>query len=34
MSAKRRRPQTYQAEVNGKKVRVTVPGSDDPAEPG
>jgi hypothetical protein len=34
MNAKRRRPETYQAEVNGKKVRVTVPGSDDPAEPG
>jgi len=34
MNAKRKRPQTYEATTNGKKVRVTVPGSDDPAEPG
>ena len=31
MSAKRRRPQMYQAEVNGKKVRVTVPEHQDQA---
>jgi len=29
MSAKRRRPETYEAEVKGKKVRVTVPENDD-----
>ena len=29
MKARRKRPETYEAEVNGKKVRVTVPGSDE-----
>jgi len=29
MSAKRRRPETYEAEVKGKKVRVTVPENDE-----
>ena len=32
MSAKRRRPETYEAEINGKKVRVTVPENPDPVE--
>jgi len=32
MSAKRRRPETYEAEMSGKKVRVTVPENPDPVE--
>ena len=31
MNAKRRRPETYEATTNGKKVRVTVPENQDPA---
>jgi hypothetical protein len=32
MNARRKRPETYEAEVNGKKVRVTVPENPDPVQ--
>lgn len=32
MTRKRKHPDTYEAEINGKKVRVTVPENPDPVE--
>jgi len=32
MNARRRRPETHEADANGKKVRVTVPENPDPIE--
>ena len=31
---KREKPKTYETEMDGRKVRVTVPVNEDPAEPG